>query len=39
VNKEQSYRWLKFGDIKGDTETTVMVAEDQALSINYFKKF
>jgi hypothetical protein len=24
VDKEQSYRWLKFGDIKGETESTVV---------------
>ena len=29
---EQSYRWLKSGDIKGETE-----AQDQAISTNYFK--
>jgi len=26
VDIEQSHRWLKFGDIKGETETTVMAA-------------
>jgi hypothetical protein len=24
VDKEQSYRWLKFGDIKGETESTIV---------------
>jgi hypothetical protein len=38
VGKKQSYQWLKFGDIKGGTESTVVAAQDQALSINYFKK-
>jgi hypothetical protein len=38
VDKEQSYRWLKFGDIKGDTESTAVAAQDQALSTNCFKK-
>jgi IS30 family transposase len=28
INKEQSYRWLKFGDIKGETESVIMVAQD-----------
>jgi hypothetical protein len=38
IDKEQSYRWLKFGDIKGETENTIMVAQNQAISSNYFKK-
>ena len=29
VDIEQSYRRLKFGDIKGKTESTIMVAQDQ----------
>jgi hypothetical protein len=32
IDKEQSYRWLKFGDIKGETESVVMAAQDQAIS-------
>jgi hypothetical protein len=24
IDKEQSYRWLKFGDIKGETESVIM---------------
>jgi hypothetical protein len=24
VDKEESYRWLKFGDIKGETESTIV---------------
>ena len=35
VDIEQSYRWLKSGDIKG--ETTIVAAEEQAISTNYFK--
>ena len=35
-NIEQSYRWLKFGDIKGETESTIVAAQDQAISTNYF---
>jgi hypothetical protein len=31
VDIEQSYRWLKSGDIKG------VAAQDQAISTNYFK--
>jgi hypothetical protein len=38
VDKEQFYRWLKFGDIKGETESTIVAAQDQAGSRNYFKR-
>jgi hypothetical protein len=38
VHKEQFYRWLKFGDIKGGTESTVVAVQDKALSTNCFKK-
>jgi hypothetical protein len=38
IDKEQSYRWLKFGDTKRETEITIMAAQDQAININYFKK-
>jgi hypothetical protein len=38
VDKEQSYRWLKFGDIKGETESTIVAAQDQAISTNYFQR-
>jgi hypothetical protein len=38
VDKEQSYRWLKFGDIKGETESTIVAAQDQTISTNYFKR-
>jgi len=34
---EQSYRWLKSGDIKGETESTIVAAQDQAISTNHFK--
>jgi len=37
VNTEQSYRWLKSGDIKGETQSTIAEAQDQAISRNYFK--
>jgi predicted RNA-binding protein with RPS1 domain len=37
VDREQTYRWLKFGDIKGETESLIVVAQDQALGTNYFK--
>jgi hypothetical protein len=37
VDKEQSHRWLKFRDMRGKTESTVVAAEDQAISTNYSK--
>jgi len=37
VDIEQSHRWLKLGDIEGDTERTIVVAQDQAVGTNYFK--
>jgi len=37
VDNEQSYRWLKYGDIKGETESTIVAAQDKAISTNYFK--
>jgi len=38
VDIEQSYHWLKSGNIKGETESTIVAAQDQAISENYFKK-
>ena len=37
VDNKQSYRWLKSGDIKGETESTIVAAGDQAINTNYFK--
>jgi hypothetical protein len=37
VDIEQSYRWLKSGDIKRETESTIVAAQDQAINTNYFK--
>ena len=37
VDAQQSYRWLKSGDIKGESEITIVAAQDQAISTNYFK--
>jgi hypothetical protein len=34
VDKEQSYRWPKFGDIKGEKERTIGAAQGQSLSTN-----
>jgi hypothetical protein len=36
VDNEQSYPWLKFGKIKGETESIIVAAQDQAISTNYF---
>ena len=38
VNIEQSYRWLKSGDIKVETESTIVATQDQTINTNYFKK-
>jgi hypothetical protein len=32
-----SYHWLESGNIKGETESTIVAAQDQAFSTNYFK--
>jgi hypothetical protein len=33
IHKEQSHQWLKFGDIKGETENIIMAAQDQAITL------
>jgi hypothetical protein len=38
VDKEQSYRWLKFRGIKEETESRTVAAQDQALCANCYKK-
>ena len=37
VDTEESYRWLKSGDMKGETESTIVADQNQAISTNYFK--
>jgi hypothetical protein len=37
VHNEQSYRWLKFGDIMGKTEIIIVAAQNQAIRKNYLK--
>jgi hypothetical protein len=32
-----NHHWLKSGDIKGETESTTVAAQNQAISTNYFK--
>jgi len=36
VDIEQSYRWLNSGDIKRETESTIVAAQDQAMCTIYF---
>jgi len=33
VDNGQSYRWLKSVDIKGETESTIMAAQDQTVKL------
>jgi len=33
----KSYRWLNSGDFKGETESTIVAVQEQAISTNYFK--
>ena len=37
VGQEHSYRWLKFGDLKAETGSRMLVAQDQAFSTNCLK--
>jgi hypothetical protein len=37
VENEQSSRWLKFGDIKGEAESTIVAVPGQAIGKNYLK--
>ena len=37
VDIEQSYQWLRSRDIKAETESTIVAAQEQAISTNYFK--
>ena len=37
MDNEQWCQWLKFGDIKGETESTIAGAQVQAISTNSFK--
>ena len=38
VDFEHSYLWLKSGDIKGVTESSLVAGQCQAISTNHFKK-
>jgi hypothetical protein len=37
VGQEQAYRWLKFGNVKGETGIRIVAAQDQAFSTNCLK--
>ena len=37
VDTEYSYRWLKCGDITGETGSKIVAAQDQATRTEYFK--
>jgi hypothetical protein len=37
VDIEQSYRWLNSGDIKGETESKIVAAQNKTISTYYFK--
>ena len=37
MDNEQSYSWLKFGNVKRETESAIVAARGQAVSTNYFK--
>jgi len=37
VDIEQSYSWLNSGDIKGETESKIVAAQDEAISTYCFK--
>ena len=37
VDIEQPHRWLKSGDVKGETKSTLVAAQDQAIGTNYCK--
>jgi hypothetical protein len=37
LDNEQPYRRLEFGDIKGETEYTIVAVQDRAIGTNYFK--
>jgi hypothetical protein len=34
MDSEQSHRWLKFGDMKEETESTIVADQDQAIRTN-----
>jgi hypothetical protein len=39
VDNEGSYRWLQFGDIKGEAECAIVQLKTKQLVQNIFKKY
>lgn len=37
VNRESTFSWLKDGDLKGETESLIVAAQDQAITTNYIR--
>jgi len=37
-DNEESYLWLKSGDVKGEIGSTILAAQDQVVSTNRVKK-
>jgi hypothetical protein len=37
VDNEQSYRWVKFGDVKRETDSVIVAAQDRAITVNYLE--
>ena len=37
VDNDDSYRWVKFGDFEGEAKSTIVVAQDQAISRGQLK--
>ena len=37
VDTEHSYRWLKFGNVEGETGSIIVAIQDQAISTNWFE--
>jgi hypothetical protein len=38
VDKERSYQWLKYGDIKGGTRDILVEGQDQVITTNQFNR-
>ncbi|KAI5748289.1 hypothetical protein M8J77_023892 [Diaphorina citri] len=38
INREQTYKWLTQGRLKGETEGLIIAAQDQAITTNYIKR-
>ena len=38
VDAELTFQWLKNGSLKGETESLIVAAQDQAISTNYIRK-